>query len=148
VCISRLLGDRDGIYLVHPPIVVPFAKYLRNAIEELSLISKSDKDRDSKEALLYQYIRSQEFISRLEQVARIQTRIWQLQDKEEKDHQKMWKERKDWYAQSERQYAELSMKIQSILSEQQHEIQSNINKKSSLEIENHERWSNDKTPST
>ncbi|MDP9288125.1 MAG: DUF2130 domain-containing protein [Thermoproteota archaeon] len=144
---SGLLGDRDGIYLVHPSIVVPFAKYLRNAIVELSLISKSDKERDSKEALLYQYIRSQEFISRLEEVARIQTRIWQLQDKEEKDHQKLWKDRKDWYTQSERQYAELSMKIQSILSEQQHEIQSDNSKKSSLEIENLERRSNDKTPS-
>lgn len=71
--------------------------------------------------------------------------MWQLQDKEEKDFQKIWKERKDWYTQSERQYAEISMKIQSILSEQQHEIQST--NKSSLEIENHERRSNDKTPS-
>ena len=124
-----------------------FAKYLRNAIVELSLISKSDKERDSKEALLYQYIRSQEFIARLEHVARIQTRIWQLQDKEEKDHQKIWTERKDWYTQSERQYAEISMKIQSILSEQQHEIQSNISKNDSLEIENRERRGNDKAPS-
>jgi hypothetical protein len=144
---SGLLGDRDGIYLVHPSIIVSFAKYLRNAMVELSLISKSDKERESKEGMLYQYIRSQEFISRLEQIARIQTRMWQLQDKEEKDLQKIWKERKDWYTQSERQYAEVSMKIQSILSEQQTEIQSNISKKSSLEIENHERRSNDKTPS-
>lgn len=144
---SGLLGDRDGIYLVHPSIVVPFAKYLRSAIVELSLISKSDKERDSKEALLYQYIRSQEFISRLEQVARIQTRIWQSQDKEEKDHQKMWKERRDWYGQSERQYAELSMKIQSILSEQQQEIRSNFDEKNSPEMQNQEGRRNDKTPS-
>ena len=83
----------------------------------------------------------------MEHVARIQTRIWQLQDKEEKDHQKIWTERKDWYTQSERQYAEISMKIQSILSEQQHEIQSNISKNDSLEIENRERRGNDKAPS-
>jgi hypothetical protein len=84
----------------------------------------------------------------VEQAARIQTRIWQLQDKEEKDHQKIWKERKDWYIQSERQYADISMKIQSILSEQLYDIQPDINKKSSLEIEKHDQRSNNKTPST
>jgi hypothetical protein len=42
----------------------------------------------------------------------------------------------------------LSMKIQSILSEQLYDIQPDINRKSSLEIEKHERRSNDKTPST
>ena len=37
---SGLLGDWDGIYLVHPSIIVSFAKYLRNAIVELFFIPK------------------------------------------------------------------------------------------------------------
>ncbi len=116
--------------------------YLRDAILELSLMSKSDEERVSKEAMLYQYIRSQEFTSRIEQLARIQTKIWQSQDKEEKDHQKMWKERREYFTQSDRQQAEITTKIQDILSQQQSEVQASA-KKSSMVIENRERRSDD-----
>lgn len=132
---NGLLGDRDGVYLVHPSILIPFSKFVRDAIIEISFLSKSDKERNSKEGILYQYIRSQEFTARMEQVARLQSRIWHLQDKEEKDHQKMWKDRRDYLTQSERQYSEIAIRIQSILSRQE-DTRSNIVKKSPLEIEN------------
>ena len=83
---SGLLGDRDGIYLVHQSILLPFVKYLREAIIELSMMSKSERERDSKEVMLYEYIRSQEFTSRMERISRIETQFNQLQDKEEKEH--------------------------------------------------------------
>ncbi len=60
----------------------------------------------------------------------------------------MWKERKEYFTQSDRQQAEITMKIQDILSQQQNEVQSNIAKTSSLAIENRERRSNNNTPST
>lgn len=137
---NGLLGDRDGIYLVHPSILLPFSKFIREAIIEISILSKSDKERNSKEGTLYQYIRSHEFTSRMEQVARIQSRIWHLQDKEEKDHQKMWKERRDYLTQSERQHSEIAMRIQSILSRQD-ETQSDVVKKTSLTVRN-KVWNN------
>ena len=126
---NGLLGDRDGVYLVHPSILIPFSKFVRDAIIEISFLSKSDKERNSKEGMLYQYIRSQEFTARMEQVARIQSKIWHLQDKEEKDHQN----RTDHLTHSERQHSEIAIRIQSILSRQE-EARSNIVKKGSLDI--------------
>jgi hypothetical protein len=57
-------------------------------------MSKSESERDSKEAMLYEYIRSQEFSTRMEQISRVETQFNLLQDKEEKEHEKMWKDRK------------------------------------------------------
>ena len=113
---SGLLGDRDGIYLVHPSILLPFVKYLREAIIELSMMSKSERERDSKEVMLYEYIRSQEFTSRIERISRIETQFNQLQDKEEKEHEKMWKDRKGCISQLEHEQMEISLRVQGILS--------------------------------
>jgi hypothetical protein len=143
---SEYLGDRDGILLVHPSIVLPFAKIIRDAIVDLSLLSNSDKERDSKEAMLYQYIRSQEFTSRIAQIANIETKMLQQLEKEEKDHQKIWRERKDFLMQTDRQHSEISLKIQSILSQQPQ--QETSTKRTALEVENRQRRSKDNTPSS
>jgi hypothetical protein len=123
---SGYLGERDGIHLVHPAILVPFVKLLRAAIIETSLLSKSEKDRESKEAILYEYIRSQDFTSRLEHIGKIREKVWNLQDKEEKDHQKMWKERKEIFGELDREQTEISLKIQVILSKE-HEVRASTN---------------------
>ena len=123
---SGLLGEKDGIYLIHPSIVLPFIFHLRKAIIELSLLSKSEKERDSKEARLYEYIRSHEFMSQIEYISKTHIKLWQLQDKEEKEHEKAWKDRKQHYKQLEQHQSEMSLKIQSILSMEYHELEANI----------------------
>ena len=123
---SGYLGERDGVHLVHPAILVPFVKLLRAAIIEVSLLSKSEKERESKEAILYDYIRSQDFTGRLEQIGKIREKGWNLQDKEEKDHQKMWKERKEIFGELDREQTEISLKIQVILAKE-HEVRTSTN---------------------
>jgi hypothetical protein len=119
---SGLLGDKDGIYLVHPSILLAFVKYLRETIIELSIMSNSGRDRDSKEALVYEYIRSAEFMSRMERISKIQNRFGESQDKEIKDHEKMWRLRKQCLNELEREHIEITMRIQTILSGEENQI--------------------------
>ena len=79
-------------------------------------MSKSERERDSKEVMLYEYIRSQEFTSRMERISRIETQCNLLQDKEEKEHEKMWRDRKGCISQLEHEQMEISLRIQGILS--------------------------------
>jgi hypothetical protein len=131
---SGLLGEKDGIYLVHPSIIVPFIFYLRKAIIELSLLSKSEKERESKEAVLYEYIRSHEFRAQMEFISKTHFKLWQLQDKEEKEHEKTWKDRKQHYKQLERYQSEISLKIQSILSMEYQKIEAGITSKQNTKL--------------
>lgn len=57
----------------------------------------------------------------------------------------MWKERKEYLTQSDRQQAEIAMKIQDILWHQQNEVQSSTANTSSLATENLKRRSSSNT---
>lgn len=112
---NGLIGEKEGILIVHPSIVVEVAKQIRSAIIEISKQSESKKDREAKEAKLYDYIKSQEFSATVEKLHRIYEKIGELQDGEEKNHQRLWKERKILIAQIDSTYRDISVGIESII---------------------------------
>ena len=69
---------------------------------------------------------SQEFASRMEKISRIETMCNILQDKEEKEHEKMWKDRKGCISQLEHEQMEISLRIQGILSRTEDEVESAV----------------------
>jgi len=111
---NGLFGERDGVILVHPKIVTEVAKQIRTAIIDISKLSTSKQDQNGKETRLYQYIISQEFSMHLESIAKIQEIFYNMQNKEEKDHQVLWKSRRELYDQLVRAYNDLSSGIESI----------------------------------
>ena len=111
---NGLVGEKDGVLLVHPSIVAEVARQIRSGIIEVSRYSLGAADRESKQARLYDYIIGTEFTSAVESIAGVQEQVAALQSKEERDHQTLWKSRKALHERLERLYADMSSGIESI----------------------------------
>ena len=64
---NGLIGQKEGIVLVHPVIVVEVVKQIRQAIIKLSNFAKSKIEKESKEAQLYDFITSDNFVGLIEE---------------------------------------------------------------------------------
>ncbi|MGY5148882.1 MAG: DUF2130 domain-containing protein [Candidatus Nitrosopumilus sp. bin_68KS] len=111
---NGLLGEKDGIILVHPSIVVEVSKRIRDGMIEISKLSLGKEDRQEKQDKLYSYIMSQEFALILKTLSDLNEKLFHLQSKEEKDHQTLWKNRKSLQEELLKAYNELSSGIESI----------------------------------
>ena len=111
---NGLIGEKDGIILVHPSIVVEVSKRIREGIIEISKLSLGKEDRQEKQDKLYEYIMSQEFSLILKSISDLNEKFYNLQSKEEKDHQTLWKNRKSLQDELLKAYNELSSGIESI----------------------------------
>jgi|APSaa5957512535_1039671.scaffolds.fasta_scaffold01567_16 hypothetical protein len=111
---NGLLGEKDGIILVHPSIVVEVSKRIREGMIEISKLSLGKEDRQEKQDKLYEYIMSQEFGMVLKSLSDLNEKLFYLQSKEEKDHQTLWKNRKSLQEELLKAYNELSSGIESI----------------------------------
>jgi hypothetical protein len=92
---NGLYGEKDGILLVLPLILVQVAKTICEGITRIDRESKSKEDRTFKEAKLYDYIRSQELDRLIAELYQTHTKMFKLQNKEERYHQTLWKETKN-----------------------------------------------------
>src|SRR5205807_2959351 len=63
---NEMFGERDGIKLVHPIAVVDMARIFRSIIIDKAKQTSSNKDRTSKEAKLYEYLKSSEYARAVE----------------------------------------------------------------------------------
>jgi hypothetical protein len=114
---NGFFGEREGILLCHPCIVVDVAKQIRRAIIEISKQSGSRKHREAKESKLYNYIISQEFVGTVEKLHSIYQKMADIQDSEEKAHRRLWKERKKLQSQISDTYVTISNGIDCIIQE-------------------------------
>lgn len=114
---NGFFGEREGILLCHPCIVIAVAKQIRRAIIEISKQSGSRKNRESKESKLYNYIKSQEFVGTVEKLHAIYQKMADIQDSEEKAHGRLWKERKKLQSQINDTYVGISNGIDCIIQE-------------------------------
>lgn len=111
---NGLVGEKDGVLLVHPSIVAEVARQIRSGIVEVSRYSLGAADREGKQARLYDYIIGAEFASTVGSIADVQEKVAALQSKEERDHQTLWKTRRALHERLERLYADMSSGIESI----------------------------------
>jgi len=114
---NGLLGEKDGVILVHPSIVVEVSKRIRDGIIEISKLSLGKEDRQEKQDKIYEYIMSQEFSLILKSLSDLNEKLYNLQSKEEKDHQTLWKNRKSLQDELLKAYNDLSSGIESITQE-------------------------------
>ena len=111
---NGLVGEKDGVLLVHPSIVAEVARQIRSGIVEVSRYSLGAADREGKQARLYDYVIGAEFASAVGSIADVQEKVAALQSKEERDHQTLWKTRRALHERLERLYADMSSGIESI----------------------------------
>jgi len=114
---NGLCGEKEGILLAHPSIVVEITRQIRKAIIEISKQSESKKDRETKESKLYDYVKSQDFASTIERIYGIHQKMTELQDREEKAHERLWRERKELQSQINQTYVRISNGIDTIIQE-------------------------------
>jgi len=114
---NGLFGEKEGILLCHPSIVVDVAKQIRRAIIEICKQSESKKDRESKESKLYDYIRSSEFATTVEKLHDVYQKSADLQDSEERAHARLWKERKKLHQQINDVYSGICTGVDCIIQE-------------------------------
>lgn len=129
---NGLYGEKEGILLAHPSIIVEVVKQIRKAVIEIHRQSESKKDREVKESRLYDYIRGQEFTNNLEALHDIYQKMVELQDREEKAHQRLWKERRTMQSMINQTCNEISNGIDSIIQEKlpmEEFIEKDINRK-------------------
>ena len=96
-----LIGTREGIYLVHPTIVVEIAKLIRSFIIRMAKTTISNKERASKQDKLFEWMTSVEYARTIGQIREIKSDLDDYQRKEEEYHKKLWHKRKnkirEWY---------------------------------------------------
>ena len=112
---NGVLGKKEGISLVQRDIVLEVAEYLRGAIIEISKSSESKKNQETKQARIYHYITSREFGRKIETLEKDNSEMTILQNKEEKDHQILWKKRKAIMQGSRSAYTAISSEMDSII---------------------------------
>jgi hypothetical protein len=88
-------GEREGIYLVHPTAVVEIARIFRNIIIDKAKQTSSNKDRTSKQAKLYEHLKSSEYARTIETTRIASMKLDDLQRREEEYHKTTWKNRKN-----------------------------------------------------
>lgn len=91
---DRFISERDGILIVHRSAVIEIVRQLRKFLIELFKTQVSETGRESKEVELFKLIKSPKFESFIKGVENDVTALNQLQDNEEKGHQKIWTIRK------------------------------------------------------
>ena len=90
---NTVFGIREGIYLVHPTAVVDIAGIFRSFIIDKAKQNSSNKDRTSKQAKLYEYLKSPEYGRTVEMMREAKTKLDDLQRREENYHKDTWKNR-------------------------------------------------------
>jgi len=91
-----------------------FMSYLFNSFKIIAKYTKSKEDQNAKQTRLYEYIIGSEFSMALESMAELNEKMYNLQSKEEKDHQTLWKSRKALHEQLLKAYNDFSSGIESI----------------------------------
>lgn len=93
-CGQRVIGEKEGILMLDPSVVIAVTSQIRKFLIELSREKISQKDRHSKEARMFSFITSNEITGSLNCLSDIYGRMNDLQIKEQRDHQNQWRNEK------------------------------------------------------
>jgi len=107
---------------------VEITKQLRNSIIEISKLQLSSKDQKSKQTQLYEYMIGSEFSRIMDNISTAHEILYKIQTKEEKDHQTLWKARRNEFDKLVRLSNDFSSGIESITQTSLDEIKVEVKK--------------------
>ena len=98
---TGLIGEREGVLIIHPKIVIAVAQLTRNFIIEKAKLIKNNNGKVSKQTKLYEYITSSARFRKMQEKMVKKIKLDNLQKLEEAYITKLWMEakklRQDWY---------------------------------------------------
>lgn len=86
-------GFVDGVYVVSPSCIVPVATVLRNALLDLAVARHAHEGRETKAAMVYQYLIGPRFRQRVQAIVETFTTMQEDLNAEKKALQKQWAKR-------------------------------------------------------
>ena len=86
-------GFVDGVYVVSPSCIAPVATVLRNALLDLAVARQAHEGRETKAALVYQYLIGPRFRQRVQAIVETFTTMQDDLNAEKKALQKQWAKR-------------------------------------------------------
>ena len=92
-----VLQEQDGIIIIHPYIIGPVIRYVRQFIMEINKMNLSETDKTNKSEKLYEFIISSDCQSILTSIYLNLRKINEQLAEEGKKHQKWWNERAQYY---------------------------------------------------
>src|SRR5579884_3225225 len=110
---NGLFGEREGVFLIHPSVLIEVIRTVRAAIVEIHMQTQGAKNREAKE-----------FKNTLEKLNRVYKTMAKLQDAEERAHGRLWKDRKELQSKIAQIYGEIASGIGSIIQDKEpmHEL--------------------------
>lgn len=114
-CGLSLIGEKEGVLMANPVVIVELTRQIRKFLMDLSKERMSQKNRQDKEAQLFELITSEAFVRKLNCLYEIYNKEKDIQVKEEKDHQNLWKNRRALVEQLRDIYVEICGGIDSII---------------------------------
>jgi Uncharacterized protein conserved in bacteria (DUF2130) len=113
---NRMFGEREGIYLVHPTAVVDMARIFRSIIIDKAKQTSSNKDRTSKEAKMYEYLKSSEYARMVEGERNVILGLDDLDRRDKDRHNETWNNRKKFMDELRKIGEQKQQKINDIMS--------------------------------
>jgi hypothetical protein len=117
-------GEKEGILLANPDIVVELAKIIRKAIVQISKQFLCQQDVQTKQVKIYDLIQSREFQRHIEAINEVPKKLSDLQNKEKKDHETLWKKEYAIFEELRNTFNDITTGIDAILDEDQTRNQS------------------------
>lgn len=88
-------GERDGIWVIHPDLIIPVAMILRNTLLQISLARISKEGQQTKEEMLYEYLTGARFKQRVEAIVETFMSMQDDLKKEQRVIAKQWAKRSE-----------------------------------------------------
>jgi hypothetical protein len=107
--------DESGVIVVNPARAVHIAHLLRKAMVELHVKGLGQRERAGKTNKLYEYIRSNEYNQQFDLVESLTDELLEVDVKEKKAHDKVWKERGQLLIKQQHALREIDMKVAAII---------------------------------
>jgi hypothetical protein len=122
-CGDGVIGEKEGILLLHLSIVLELTRQIRKFLVEISREKISQQDRLDKEAQMFAFITSQEITRRLNSLYEVYSKMNDLHVKEQRDHQNLWKTKNTLIEDLRQIYVEITGGIDSIVQgNSEHEV--------------------------
>jgi hypothetical protein len=107
--------DESGVIVVNPARAVHIAQLLRKAMVEMHVKGLGQRERAGKTNKLYDYIRSNEYIQQFDLAESLTDELLEVDVKEKKAHDKVWKERGQLLIKQQHALREIDTKVAGII---------------------------------
>ncbi len=112
---KEICSDESGVILVNPARAMHIAHLLREAMIAMHVKGLGQKERAGKTNKLYEFITSNEYRQQFDQVQSLTDELLEVDVKEKKGHDKVWKERGQLLIKQRHALREIDTKVTAIV---------------------------------